>query len=214
MLSRVRHARRGADDMKRRLFIIPAAAASLLLCTALIALWSRSYRFTHSLMITRAPRPPMTTITFWPPNVCLIDSQAGQLRCFLFAGRRVGRNPRAPWRASNERFKSWPAGSTEAGKTWSGYQQLNLFQLRRLAGFEAIWGTTRGFQYYPFCAATVPSWFLVLLTAWLPSRLLYRGLQQKRRLASGLCLRCGYDMRASADRCPECSTVVTQIPST
>lgn len=52
-----------------------------------------------------------------------------------------------------------------------------------------------GFPYWlPFAVLQVPfAW-------WLPKRL-------KRQRSSGCCTRCGYDLRATPDRCPECGTV-------
>jgi predicted amidophosphoribosyltransferase len=33
-----------------------------------------------------------------------------------------------------------------------------------------------------------------------------RETEQLRRLQNGLCLYCGYDLRGSSERCPECGT--------
>jgi|SRR5882672_202210 len=52
----------------------------------------------------------------------------------------------------------------------------------------------------------VPFWFLALLFALLPALWLAKSLRRRRRIASHLCPTCGYDMRATPDRCPECGT--------
>jgi len=57
-------------------------------------------------------------------------------------------------------------------------------------------------------AITVPHWFLAALLAMPTLIALARGhpVRQWRRRRLGLCLQCGYDLRASGDRCPECGT--------
>ena len=50
--------------------------------------------------------------------------------------------------------------------------------------------------------AAVPVWPLSLLFAVLPVARLYRRLRRRHPL--GHCRRCGYDLRATPGRCPEC----------
>jgi hypothetical protein len=37
--------------------------------------------------------------------------------------------------------------------------------------------------------------------------------EEQHRIAEGCCLRCGYDLRASPDRCPECGDVAPTVES-
>jgi hypothetical protein len=50
----------------------------------------------------------------------------------------------------------------------------------------------------------VPYLPLVLLTAVLPALWLRRARRQRRARRANLCPSCGYDLRATPDRCPEC----------
>jgi hypothetical protein len=51
-----------------------------------------------------------------------------------------------------------------------------------------------------------PCWFLMLLSAALPARQLRLWLRSRRRNQLRLCRACGYDLRASPGKCPECGT--------
>jgi hypothetical protein len=63
---------------------------------------------------------------------------------------------------------------------------------------------------YSVRAVWFPHWLLALLFAILPAVHL-RGIgRTRRRNRAGLCQHCGYDLRATPDRCPECGTAVSQ----
>jgi hypothetical protein len=60
-------------------------------------------------------------------------------------------------------------------------------------------------------ALVVPDWSLLIAAALLPFAWLFRRWMGARRKAmEGRCRRCGYDLRATPDRCPECGTQVAR----
>ena len=68
--------------------------------------------------------------------------------------------------------------------------------------FDHASDTGRGFRVY------MAHWLVSLLTAPLPLVALYRWTGRVKRHAKGMCLSCGYDLRESHDRCPECGASV------
>jgi hypothetical protein len=53
----------------------------------------------------------------------------------------------------------------------------------------------------------VPDWALTILFATLPASWIAMHLRRKLRRSMNLCQSCGYDLRATPERCPECGTV-------
>ena len=70
-----------------------------------------------------------------------------------------------------------------------------------------------GFEFYKSAVTDdwdlrLPIWFLFFLTAPLPAVWTLIRARRQRRLKQDTCPICGYDLRATPNRCPECGTAI------
>jgi hypothetical protein len=111
---------------------------------------------------------------------------------------------------SEVEFLRTPSTSMQGAKWYQAY--AGIVHLRRtFMGFG--WGVSGGQPYVIHHIFAIPRWFVCLLLAGLP---LVRGfrflasrfvLRVPRSPVAGICSKCGYDLRATPERCPECGAV-------
>jgi hypothetical protein len=101
----------------------------------------------------------------------------------------------------------WNAGSVpRGGPYWSplpdgvpDWLGLSLYTGRTDPSTRSRFGGNR-----PYVVLVLPHWMAALAAAVLPAAWFRRRLRRWRQRAPGLCRACGYDLRASPGRCPEC----------
>jgi hypothetical protein len=81
-------------------------------------------------------------------------------------------------------------------------------------GFSLIWRVANHPPPDPTTLVTravaVPHWFAALVLS-LPALLRFgRFIRGRRRQRRGMCAGCGYDLRATPEKCPECGRVITR----
>ncbi len=182
--------------MNRRLFNL-LAGVSLLLCIAITALWVRSYWRSDAITFLATP-----TSTFffgdWRGHVDLT-------RQYVVPAVPSG------WVATTSNF-----GHIDTARQ-DGHLSGGVSIDPHLAFPDAFYfghtmplgtSTISSVQIFSQIEVwAVPFWLTVLVLAIFPAILIRQIIRASRRSISGLCPTCGYDLRATPDRCPECGTV-------
>ena len=174
---------------------------SLLLCVAVVAMWVRSYWCFDQLFRQRLDAGGRL-------RGVQVQSYRGALAIhMLLLDRTFAGAERLADGFHHTRLRGgpgWGAYDPTTTKVHAGFGSGG-FRYRigtgppGSAGAQIIWGTARVW--------VVPYYALALATAALPAARAWRRWKRRREHPPGSCPSCGYDLRATPDRCPECGKV-------
>jgi hypothetical protein len=156
-------------------------------------------------------------------NFWYIVSRASMIVClaaiilwaasYLHTAQRLAHGQSDGFRLSSFRgqiclyYQGWP-------QSWWPYPEEEY----RLLGFSTgsdiahRWDSRRDLATSIFeCWWTIPYWFVVGVSALLP---LFTVWKSHRRAKPGKCAHCGYDLRATPRRCPECGRIPISFSAT
>jgi hypothetical protein len=199
--------------MLRRVFMV-LRVLSLLLCVAVVALSVWSYRRGHVVRVTRDSWPAPNRWLYRWNGLHLVQGRW----VYYWCREEIDlSNPPRHWSDGYvEMFRRAP----HAGGRRFGYDAYEV----SAAGFQPFAGATPwrfGFRRLRTSHGdssasraenhlVAPVWLTVLVPAVLlilPSRGVASAVRRRGRQRSGLCPACGYDLRATPGRCPECGAV-------
>jgi hypothetical protein len=201
--------------MKPRFFAL-LAIGSLVLCVGTVALWIRSWHYGQSIERVDPQRRIVIT-SIW--GIIQLTRWDGRFQSPTSAVFTLNSPPLGAW----QRWMYWRGRNVgDTGPADSAYQPdfSGLDHWWQQAGFDAF-----NRQCKPTCKATalhdwlqpsqwsgrlwsvaVPYWAIVVVFSILPGALVLRGIARTHRSRAGHCPICGYDLRATPHRCPECGT--------
>jgi hypothetical protein len=160
------------------------SGVSLLLCIALVVLWIRSYWAVDHVLHSKAGG-----------KVRMACVEEGNLWVLV---RPAGPKVESGWSMATDRV-----AFVHIFSLFYTEWEYNLF------GFEYRRHEQQGTDYVDIWR--VPCWMILTLLAAFPVLHLALILRRRRRRL-GICPTCGYDLRATPDRCPECGTASELTP--
>ena len=181
----------------RRLFIL-ASIFQVAMCVAAASLWVRSYwrgdTLDRRILGMNADEGPHASWFFM--HQWNIESACGELH---FGMRSVEQDGYSEW--YTPRFEV---------RDYRDPVPFDLYRARRIAGFHwssghvdhGDWNATRR-----YLTVIIPDWAVFAMMCLLSTASFYGWSHQRKQYSIGLCCKCGYDLRATPNRCPECGTI-------
>jgi hypothetical protein len=157
------------------------SGVSLLVGVGTCVLWKRSYRVTDRLVRVETHR--MTDFI----------AASGGLWIGYTTGRGVGATDTIDLQRHRWTLFAYPDG-----------HQLSYYAEPNPLGFAAADSGPN--PVVRVRVVVVPLWTIMLTATVLPAITFGSRIRTRLRSSSGVCARCGYDLRATPDRCPECGT--------
>jgi hypothetical protein len=192
-------------QMRRHLADLGAGLAALL-CVAIAVVWVRSHRVGDLFMYDSFQNDglPHVLTSFW----VYVDSGGvgviwSRLVCTADAPKEARdwfegycKEHRPGWSRQTHENRGYPKMTSGAPPA---FDHFGLLVSRE------PWGGMGG-QKYPCFRATVPMWLLAFFSCVPPLTLRHRRWRLRKLMRDGCCRVCGYDLRATPARCPECGT--------
>ncbi len=161
-----------------------------------VGLWGASY-FLHAVRIVRSPR----ITPRW--NICWLDQ--GCIRRCVATGFRAGISIGGLNFAVKTSEGVWlrmPVSSAASSVLLGQSKSAHYFDYPGFKGLETRWTPSLSFKPFRFI---LPLWMVTGSFAAMACYLYFLPRRTRRkRKKLGLCIKCGYDLRASEERCPEC----------
>jgi hypothetical protein len=200
-----------------RLLFWNLCVISALLAILIAALWIRSTRYSDHVTFAGESRP-------WNPRrgTNLLAAPSNNFTSATGHLYVTWHDTAASWPASRFTWNTFelsgpptpmsfspnpasPKPSTFLGAAWGRTDYFPMTPMNPTpARFAAL-------PSFPLTLIYLPYWMLLTVAAALPLAASTRFLvtwRKRRRRHKGLCAPCGYDLRASTDRCPECGTAI------
>jgi hypothetical protein len=193
---------------------------------ATLTVWVRGYRAREYFGVVRET----TTDARWVSREWAVDWGGGDVGvCYApasagaDAAREAGCPPGVRWGGRSNRwapspavqaYAAWAAGWVRAGHRADAWNGAGISAGRAqghdwASSLSAPGGVPRADRRYYWLI--LPCWMAAALFALLPAHRT-RAMLRRRRAAGraklGLCPSCGYDLRATPERCPECGTIL------
>jgi len=193
--------------MKKRIFDC-IAVVSFAMLVLLLADWYHSYQHGEVILFSGPAGRPL-----------IITTGRGLL---YVAVANVPVNHSLPWScdlrsASTDEIEDRLEEAAEVSDLHLGYHMVSVSPTpmggsattakRDAYGFSLVAGKNMlGISGTFYALASIPFWAIVPPLAWISFVWSKTKLQSRFRHRAGCCRNCGYDLRASPQRCPECGT--------
>jgi hypothetical protein len=180
--------------LARHLFTL-CSALSLFLCIAACVLWVRSYRIMEQINWRNAGGGRTVRSASGNVEVALLLADWSAYPHEFLSPKYERDVARPPFNYLMAMGGNWD--DVNFNWEWRGFAWHQKRNTRR--------GTLHAEGYVPYWSVTAATALLPL--GWTGQWLRSKG---RRRKKLGLCRACGYDLRASPERCPECGTAAVE----
>jgi hypothetical protein len=186
-----------------RILLNATTALSLVLFTATVVLWVRSYfaadsyRFPAERVKADVPGGDLGFVT-----QLVVRSSRGKVQ---FLRHETVPHRAEPTGLGSTRTAPPPMSLQRTLPTDRSWQFGGIERFHRLPNRQQV--ANGSYLFLGFDYLALPWWMLTAVAAIMPAVWLLRlpeRLRHLRRLRNRLCTKCGYDLRATPARCPEC----------